>query len=84
MHAHGSGYGGSGFKFDTVEEDERRAARKVGGPCLAASLPAGSSQPAAPPWPCRPQHHAPISASLHSMALRASNRCPVSGECGEP
>ncbi len=27
--AHGTGYGGSGFKFDTTEEEERRAARKV-------------------------------------------------------
>ena len=27
--AHGSGYGGSGFKFDTLEEEERRAVRKV-------------------------------------------------------
>ena len=66
MHAHGSGYGGSGFKFDTVEEEERRAARKVGGPYLAASLPADPSQSAAPQWPYHPQHHAPISASLHS------------------
>lgn len=27
--AHGSGYGGSGFKFDEHEEDERKAIRKV-------------------------------------------------------
>jgi hypothetical protein len=27
--AHGSGYGGSGFKFDTQEDEERRQARKV-------------------------------------------------------
>ena len=27
--AHGSGYGGSGFKFDEHEEDERKALRKV-------------------------------------------------------
>lgn len=27
--AHGTGFGGSGFKFDTNEEEERRAARKV-------------------------------------------------------
>ena len=27
--AHGTGFGGTGFKFDTTEEEERRAARKV-------------------------------------------------------
>lgn len=27
--AHGSGYGGSGFKFNEEEDEERRAARKV-------------------------------------------------------
>ena len=27
--AHGSGFGGSGFKFDSAEEDERKLARKV-------------------------------------------------------
>jgi len=29
VQAHGTGYGGTGFKFDTNEEEERRAARKV-------------------------------------------------------
>ena len=29
VQAHGTGYGGTGFKFDTTEEEERRAARKV-------------------------------------------------------
>lgn len=29
VQGHGSGYGGSGFKFDDDEEDRRRAARKV-------------------------------------------------------
>ncbi len=29
-HAHGSGYGGSGFKFNLEEDEQRRAARKVG------------------------------------------------------
>lgn len=28
--AHGSGYGGSGFKFDTAEEDNVQAKKKVG------------------------------------------------------
>lgn len=36
--AHGSGYGGSGFKFDNNEEDERRAARKVTRAPIAISL----------------------------------------------
>lgn len=35
VQAHGTGYGGSGFKFDTTEEEERRAARKV---CTPPSL----------------------------------------------
>ena len=29
VQAHGSGYGGSGFKFDNEEEEERKALRKV-------------------------------------------------------
>ena len=32
VQAHGTGYGGSGFKFDTTEEEERKAARKVCSP----------------------------------------------------
>ncbi len=29
VQAHGSGYGGSGFKFDVAEEELRNAARKA-------------------------------------------------------
>lgn len=29
VQAHGSGYGGSGFKFDAIEEDQVKADRKV-------------------------------------------------------
>lgn len=38
VQAHGSGYGGSGFKFDNEEEEERKALRKVRRSCSAASL----------------------------------------------
>lgn len=33
--AHGSGYGGSGFKFDTAEEDKEQAKKKVRTCCIA-------------------------------------------------
>lgn len=29
VHGHGSGFGGSGFKFDAAEADHRKAERKV-------------------------------------------------------
>lgn len=29
QQAHGTGYGGSGFKFDTEEDAQRKAVRKV-------------------------------------------------------
>ena len=33
VQAHGSGYGGTGFKFDNQEDEERKALRKVS--CLS-------------------------------------------------
>ena len=35
--AHGSGYGGSGFKFDSAEEDKEKDRRKV--VCCAVDTP---------------------------------------------
>ncbi len=32
VQAHGSGYGGTGFKFDNQEDEERKALRKVDPP----------------------------------------------------
>jgi ATP-dependent RNA helicase DDX46/PRP5 len=29
VQAHGSGYGGSGYKFDATEDDSKKAERKV-------------------------------------------------------
>ena len=40
--AHGTGFGGTGFKFDTTEEEERRAARKVCAIPAFALLPSGA------------------------------------------
>lgn len=37
--AHGSGYGGSGFKFDSTEDESQRAQRQVPGHCRAAAAP---------------------------------------------
>ena len=43
VQAHGTGYGGSGFKFDTTEEEERKAARKVCSTPLMRPCPACSA-----------------------------------------
>ncbi len=37
VQAHGSGFGGSGFKFDSAEDDAKRQERKVSGTELWSS-----------------------------------------------
>ena len=52
VQAHGTGYGGSGFKFDTIEEEERRAARKVCAPYAPNSTTPSQLTTLPLPLPC--------------------------------
>ena len=59
--AHGSGYGGSGFKFDSAEEDKEKDRKKVCPTCLLT---------------CKSSYHVPcMHVSARACMIKHSCKC---------